>query len=188
MGGIRQPTLRTRRLVLRGFRMTDVEAVRTLAGDAAVARNTLNVPHPYTRQDAERWIASHPDQLRAGEAVTFAVTAPEEGRVVGAVGLILAPAHDRAELGYWIGAPYWGRGYATEASRAVVRWGFEGLGLRRIHASHFPRNPASGRVLEKLGMRHEGTLRQHVKKWDEYLDLESWGLLADEMHTGKDGT
>jgi ribosomal-protein-alanine N-acetyltransferase len=105
---------------------------------------------------------------------------------VGAVGLILAPAHDRAELGYWIGAPYWGRGYATEASRAVVRWGFEGLGLRRIHASHFPRNPASGRVLEKLGMRHEGTLRQHVKKWDEYLDLESYGLLADEMHTGKD--
>lgn len=180
-GPIDQPTLETSRLVLRAFRMTDVEAVRLLADDVDVARNTLNIPHPYEREDAEAWIASHPDQLQRGEAATYAVTAPAEGGVVGAVGLIVEAEHERGELGYWIGRPYWGRGYATEAAAAVVRWGFRSLGLHRIHASHFPRNPASGRVLRKIGMRHEGTLRQHVKKWDEFVDLERFGLLRSEL-------
>lgn len=181
MGAIHQPTLETPRLVLRAFGLSDVEAVRVLAGDLDVARNTLNIPHPYGREDAEAWIVSHPDQLERREAVTYAVTAPAEDGVVGAVGLILELEHERAELGYWIGRPYWGRGYATEAARAVVGWGFSSLDLHRIHASHFPRNPASGRVLRKIGMRHEGTLRHHVSKWDEYLDLEQYGLLRSEL-------
>lgn len=181
----RQPALQTRRLVLRGFTMADVPAVQRLANDPDVARNTLNIPHPYTNQDAEDWITSHPDQLQRGESVTYAVTTPADG-VVGAVGLILETEHARAELGYWVGRPYWGRGYATEAARAVVEWGFRSLDLHRIHASHFPRNPASGQVLRKLGMRHEGSLRQHVKKWDEFLDLERFGLLRSELgdHAG----
>lgn len=178
---IRQPTLETERLVLRGFRLSDVDAVRTLANDIAVARNTLNIPHPYDRADAESWIESHPGQLERRQAVTYAVTTRVEGGVVGAVGLILELEHERAELGYWIGRPYWGRGYATEAVRSVVAWGFQSLGLHRVHASHFPRNPASGRVLRKVGMRHEGTLREHVKKWDEYLDLERFGLLRGDL-------
>lgn len=180
--GIRQPTLKTDRLVLRGFRLTDVDAIQALANDVDIARNTLNIPHPYRREDAEDWIASHPDQLQRRKAVTYAVTTREEGGggLVGAVGLILELEHERAELGYWIGRPYWGRGYATEAARAVIGWGFGALELHRIHASHFPRNPASGRILRKLGMRHEGTLREHVKKWDEYLDLERFGVLRWE--------
>lgn len=185
MRGVRQPTLETERLVLRSFRMADVPAVQLLANDADVARNTLNIPHPYTDQDAEDWIASHPEQLQRREAVTYAVTTRVEG-VVGAVGLILDLEHARAELGYWIGAPYWGHGYATEAAAAVVAWGFRSLELNRIHASHFPRNPASGRVLRKLGMRHEGSLRRHVKKWDEFLDLELFGLLRPDLEDDAD--
>lgn len=181
MTAIHQPTLRTARLVLRGFRMADVDVVRDLASDPGVARNTLNIPHPYEREDAESWIQSHPNQLERRESVTYAVTADVEGGVVGAVGLILEFEHERAELGYWIGRPFWGRGYATEAARAVVAWGFRALELHRIHASHFPRNPASGQVLRNLGMRHEGSLRQHVKKWDEFLDLERFGLLRAEL-------
>jgi [ribosomal protein S5]-alanine N-acetyltransferase len=184
---IRQPTLETRRLRLRPFELRDTDAVKALASDEAVARNTLNVPHPYTQEDAQSWITSHPDQLRRGEAVTFAVlvrgdaVAPDE--LVGAVGLILDLAHERAELGYWIGKPYWGRGYATEAAAAVVAWGFESLELHRIHAGHFARNPASGRVLQKLGMRQEGVAREHVWKWDERLDLVLYGILRHERQS-----
>lgn len=176
---IRQPTLRTERLVLRPFHLEDASEVRVLADDEAVARNTLNIPHPYEREHAEAWIKSHPGQLERAEAVTFAVTEPGEG-IVGAVGLILAWEHRRAELGYWIGRPFWSRGYATEAARAVVAWGFSELDLHRIHASHFPRNPASGRVLRNLGMRHEGTLREHVWKWDVFVDLEQYAVLKSE--------
>lgn len=193
MRRLHQSTIRTERLVLRGFRLADAPAVRALAGDVEVARNTLNIPHPYGAEDARAWIASHPDQLKRCEAVTFAVTVGSaegsaersaEGsaeELAGAVGLILDPDHVRAELGYWIGRPYWDRGYATEAARAVVAWGFGTLELHRIHATHFPRNPASGAVLRKIGMRHEGALRQHVRKWDEFLDLELYGVLRTEF-------
>ncbi len=171
----------TDRLRLRPFEASDIEAIRELAGDVEVARNTLNIPHPYEEAHARSWVASHRGQLEREEAVTYAITLREEGTVVGAVGLILDPANERAELGYWIGRSYWGRGYATEAAREVVGWGFRTLGLHRVHASHFPRNPASGRILRKLGMRHEGRLREHVRKWGEYLDLEWFGVLRSEF-------
>jgi RimJ/RimL family protein N-acetyltransferase len=83
-------------------------------------------------------------------------------------------------LGYWIGVPYWGNGYATEAGRAVLDHGFGELGLNRVYAHCFARNPASRRVLEKLGMRHEGTRRRHTLKWGEYLDEEEFGILASD--------
>ena len=176
-----QPELNTERLRLRPFLVTDAEAVSLLAGDEEVARNTLNIPHPYDRRHAEEWIASHRDQFQRRESVTYAITDPVDDGLIGAVGLILDTVNDSAELGYWIGRDHWGQGFATEAARAVLEWAFDALDLHRIHASHFPRNPASGRVLEKLGMRHEGRLRQHVKKWGEYLDLERYGILRHEM-------
>jgi ribosomal-protein-alanine N-acetyltransferase len=182
MKRVRQRPLDTERLVMRAFRLADVDAVAGLANDEEVARNTLNIPYPYARDDAVAWITSHAEQLERREAVTYAITERGLDRVVGAVGLILELDHERAELGYWLGRPYWGRGYATEAARAVVRWGFEAFDLHRVHASHFPRNPASGRVLAKLGMRHEGRLREHVVKWGEHLDLVRYGVLRDELH------
>jgi RimJ/RimL family protein N-acetyltransferase len=97
------------------------------------------------------------------------------------VGLHIAEAHRRAELGYWIGVPFWGRGYATEAARAAVAFGFETLRLNRIYAHHFAGNTASQRVLEKIGMRHEGRSRQHIQKWDRFVDLENYALLAEDF-------
>ena len=94
--------------------------------------------------------------------------------------------NNSAELGYWIGKPYWNSGYATEASRAVLKYGFEVLGLNRIHASHFRRNPASGRIMEKIGMKYEGCLRQHFKKWGKFEDLETYGILRSEYATAND--
>ena len=79
--------------------------------------------------------------------------AGKAGELIGVTGLHPEPEHGRARLGYWIGRPFWGQGYATEAARAAVGWAFEGLDVRRLHAESFARNPASCRVLEKIGMR-----------------------------------
>ncbi len=97
--------------------------------------------------------------------------------LIGAVSLRIERDDQRAELGYWIGRPYWGQGYCTEAVRAVLSFGFQQLGLNRIYAGHFSRNPASGRVMQKAGMNCEGHLRQHTKKWDAFEDIEIYAVL-----------
>lgn len=175
-----QIELLTERLLLRSPRADDATDIERLAGEREIAANTATIPHPYPEGAAAEWIALQAQRQRAGEHVTFAMVERESGRLVGAIGLRLVQAHRRAELGYWIGKPYWGRGYATEAARAVLRYGFETLGLNRIHAAHFTRNPASGRVMQKIGMTHEGRLRQHYDKWGVLEDIEFYGILSGE--------
>jgi RimJ/RimL family protein N-acetyltransferase len=145
-----------------------------------VALNTLLIPHPYPEGAAAEWIAGQQQTFDAGVTIVFAVTERAGGAVAGAIGLRLARESDSAEVGYWIGVPFWGRGYATEGGGAVVAYAFDGLGLNRVYAEHFARNEASGRVLQKLGMRHEGTHRQSHKKWGEYLDSKSYAILREE--------
>jgi RimJ/RimL family protein N-acetyltransferase len=111
----------------------------------------------------------------------LAIRLRSDGRLCGGVGLHPETPHHHAELGYWIGVPYWGNGYATEAAKAVVRYGFEHLKLNRIFAHHFKHNPASGKVLRKIGMKHEGCMRQHVLKWGQFVDLELYSILRQEM-------
>ena len=174
-----QPTIRTERLVLRPFQLSDAPRVRELAGAREVAENTLNIPHPYPEGAAEAWISEHESAFRVGETAAFAITLPDD-TLVGAVGLKLEEDTGIAELGYWIGVPYWGNGYATEAAGALLEYGFETLALERIWARAFVRNPASSRVMQKLGMLHEGTLRRTLLKNDELLDAEMYGILRDE--------
>jgi [ribosomal protein S5]-alanine N-acetyltransferase len=172
-----QPTLRTERLILRPFQSSDASAVQQLAGAYEVALNTATVPHPYPDGAAEEWIASQPELFEKDELHNFAMVYGEH--LIGSIGLI-PKGNGIVEIGYWAGVPFWGRGYASEAGRELVRYGFEECGARRIFAGHFGRNPASGRVLQKLGMQYEGTLRQHMYKWGEYLDVVFYGLLRDE--------
>ena len=181
------PKLRTDRLVLRGFSPEDAPDVQRLAGEWDVARTLLVVPHPYEDGMAEEWIASHRPAYEAGERVNWAVVVREEGTLVGSITLHLHPLHDNAELGYWIGRPYWGRGYATEAAEEAVRYAFEVLRLHRIHANHFGSNPASGRVLRKVGMGLEGNRPEHYKKWGAYEDGVDYGLLASDWRKLKRG-
>jgi len=175
-----QPILNTARLVLRRFTLADAPDVQRLAGDRDIARSTATIPHPYEDGMAEQWIGSHEQRLSSGEAAVFAITLRSGGALIGAIGLEINQEHDRAELGYWIGKPYWGQSYCTEAARAVARFAFEGLNLNRVHAMHFSRNPASGRVMQKIGMRHEGSLRQHIRKSGEYEDVELYATLKDD--------
>lgn len=178
------PRLRTDRLLLRPFELADAPDVQRLAGDRSIADTTLNIPHPYEDGMAENWIKGHREKMEKGEVLNLAVTLAETGKLIGAVGLVLDPRFESAELGYWIGRPYWGRGYATEAARAPVHYGFTTLGLNRIQARHMSRNPASGRVMEKLGMKYEGCLRQYVKKWDVFEDMKMYSVLKSEYTAG----
>lgn len=175
-----QPTLHSNRLTLRPFELADSTDVQRLAGDRAIADTTLLIPYPYEDGMAEQWISSHQAKIEAGEMAIFAIILQESQKLVGAIGLEIVSRFQRAELGYWIGKPYWGNGYCTEAGRLVLEYGFSTLNLNRIHAHHFKRNPASGRVLQKLGMKHEGFARQHVKKWDVFEDIELYGMLKEE--------
>jgi ribosomal-protein-alanine N-acetyltransferase len=174
------PVLTTARLKLRPFTQDDAAEVQRLAGDRDIADTTLNIPHPYEEGAAERWIGTHAELYAKGELLVFAVTDRSKGHLVGAVGLVPKPDHGRAELGYWIGKPYWGRGYAAESAAEVVRYGFDTLGLNRIYARYMERNPASGRVMEKIGMMREGLSRQHVKKWETFENLVQYGILREE--------
>ena len=160
--------------------LADAPRVQHLAGDRAVAEFTLNIPHPYPDGAAEKWIASHQPKYEKGELVNFAITLRSDGELIGAVGLTLVSAHLRGEIGYWIGKPYWGQVYCTEAARAVVRYGFDVLRVNRIESRHFAGNPASGRVMQKLGMSPEGCLRQHVRKEGEFVDMVLYGLLRSD--------
>lgn len=179
-----QPELATERLLLRALRPEDASAVRELAGAFEVADKTLLIPHPYPEGIAEKFIDSQATAFLNGEGVAFAITLRASGRLIGAIGLTLSRPDSRAEMGYWIGVPFWGKGYCTEAGRAVLAYGFHQLGLNRIFSQYFSRNPASGKVLAKLGFRHEGHLRQHVKKWDRFEDLEVCSVLRDEYKSG----
>ena len=182
-----QPTLTTERLVLRPFTEADAGDVKRLASAFAIADTTLNIPHPYEDGFAETWIGTHQAKFEAGELAAFALILCASNELTGAALLMLDKRWHRGELGYWIGEPYWGRGLATEASERVVEYGFEDLDLHRIHACHFRRNPASGRVLEKLGMSYEGTAREHVHRWDKYEDLLLYGLLRAEWEARRNG-
>ena len=180
-----QPTLETKRLVLRPCSLGDADYIQMYAGDYDVAYNTTSIPHPYVDGMAEDFIKTHKPSFESKQEVVFAIHSKQEGHLVGCIGLILRLDHDAAEVGYWVGKPYWGQGICTEAARKVLHYGFDHLQLNVINAGAYARNPASGRVLSKLGMKHEGTLRQCVKKWGEYLDLESYSILCCEYTKGQ---
>lgn len=174
------PTIETARLVLRPFGPEDAPALQLLAGNYEVARGTLTMPHPYEDGVAEAWIATHHAKGESGEGVVLAMTTADDG-VVGAIGLEIEEEHQRGELGYWVGVPYWGRGYATEACAGLLRYGFDVIGLNRIEAQHFLSNPASGRVMQKLGMRFEGIARERFVRFGELEDAALYGILAHEL-------
>jgi diaminopimelate epimerase len=174
-------TLTTARLLLRTFTLEDAPQVSTLAGAPEIASTTLLIPHPYHEHHARRWIASLTPEHRETPAHVFALTLRDTGELVGAMGLHIDPRHNAAEVGYWVAVPHWSRGFATEALAAVLNFGFRTLGLHRIHAHHFARNPASGRVMLKCGMKPEGTLRGVPKKHGRYEDSVVYALLRDEF-------
>lgn len=173
------PVIETSRLILRPYSETDIATLVTLLAPKEIAATTLRIAHPYTEEHARDFLihARSPDKL------WLAITRRSDGQLCGGIGLMLKPEHQQAELGYWVGVPYWGLGYATEAARAMVHHGFHDLKLHRIAAMCMTRNPASARILLKLGMLHEGHLREAQNKWGEYVDVDCYGMLRKEWET-----
>ncbi len=177
-----QPDLVTGRLVLRSLGPEDSMQIATLASDPGVSEYILEIPHPYTGPLAQEWIAGLAAAYDAGTDVVFGISLRNSGELIGVIGLLsIHREHSRAKLGYWIGRPYWNFGFATEAVGGLLDFGFRVLGLNRIYAFYMAGNPASGRVMEKCGMRHEGTLRQHIRKSEQFVDIAAHGILREEF-------
>ena len=145
------PVLETERLVLRAPRLEDAMAVATLANDRRVAENALHIPHPYSLADAQAFIAG----ANAGDFGTVFLIAARSGAVLGACGLAASDS-EAPEIGYWLGVPHWGTGYATEAARALIDHAFGDLDHEALLGGARVSNPASRRVLEKCGFQWTG--------------------------------
>ncbi len=161
------PTLYTERLILRSFIRKDAADVQHLANDPDMASTTDEIEYPYEDGTAEEWIQWCHEEFEKSERVNFAVTLRTDGTLIGKIGLtfrIHLPYKD-AELGYWIGKPYWNCGYATEAAKAVVVYGFREHNIESVYAYYFKRNPASGRVLQKIGMHYAEYIPKDPKRY-----------------------
>jgi RimJ/RimL family protein N-acetyltransferase len=145
------PVLETERLILRAPKLEDAKQVAALANDKRIAENTRRIPHPYSRADAEDFIAAA--NTPAGD-IAFLI-ATRAGMPIGACGI--ATHEDAApEIGYWLGVKHWGQGYGTEAVRAVIDFAFTELAYDSLSAGARVTNPASRRILEKCGFQWTG--------------------------------
>lgn len=164
------------------IRDSDEEALVEHLQEPEIARNTLTIPYPYTAEDARAFIRTQQEENRGREMpVVFVIRGPDD-RLIGAIGLELegGTAAHRAEIGYWVAKPYWGKGIATAAVERLARYAFERLDLRRLVAQVYDWNEGSIRVLERCGFRREGRLRQHVLKRGKPLDVIAFGLVRED--------
>ena len=181
---INQPTLETPRLRLRPVEMSDTSDIQKAASAREIADTMISLPHPYPAGEADRYVTRLEAERESGHSVAFVINQQVEGEFCGLVEIRkINREHSQAELSFWLTAEWWGQGYMIEVVQAVVRYGFETLGLNRLYAYHMLRNPASGRVLEKNGFRQEGLLRQRVKKWGQFEDVALWAILKQDWVT-----
>ena len=165
------------RFVIRDWRPEDKSSLVKYANNRNIWINLRDrFPHPYTFSDAEQWIR---EATEVTTVTHFAVVL--EGSAIGGIGLELNTDVFRksAEIGYWLGEPFWGRGIATEAVRAMTDYGFSNFDLCRIYAGVFEWNPASMRVLEKAGYVCEGRLRKSVVKDGRIIDQFLYAIIRD---------
>lgn len=174
-----QQRLETERLILRPYNVTDVPSVQDLADDKAIAETTL-IPYPYTTEKVEGWINSHFELIKNGDAYPFAVVLKNENQLIGTMTIRIDKLHNKGELAYWIGKSFWGKGFATEASKKILAFGFNKLNLNRIWAPVMKKNIASAKVMQKIGLFYEGTLKEDVLRWGSYEDVDVYGLLKKD--------
>ena len=153
---MKQPDIVTDRLILRPFNPKDAKPVTVMAGNFNVSKMTMNIPHPYTLDMAREWIKTHSQRWKLETGASYAVTDKHTKELFGAISLV-SILDGQANMGYWIGEPYWNNGYCSEASLALVKYAFSSLGITRVYAEHLSRNPASGKVMQNIGMNHYET-------------------------------
>ena len=174
------PTIETKRLFLAQLKADDIPQIVRYAANKNISDNTLNIPFPYTEKDAIYWINLAHQGFKNGTHFIFGVRLKQEDVFIGGIGFTVEQRFNRAEIGYWIAEPFWNKGYATEATQAIIKFGFEQLALNKLTSSHFAKNLASGKVMVNSGMTQEGELKEHVRKDTTYHTLILYGLTKKE--------
>jgi RimJ/RimL family protein N-acetyltransferase len=178
---VRISWLETRRLRLRPLELSDAEQITRLLQDPTIAKWTNSIPWPYSIDDARRYLETRVAANETTDSFGWGIVEKESDTLVGAIGLHDVRAdRSSAELGYWIGKDFRGRGYTTEAARRVLSWAFETAEFYRIQATYVPGNEASAGVMRNIGMQPEGLLRGFGYKNGEHLDLYLQAVLRDD--------
>lgn len=172
--------LSTSRLILTPVCESDVSWLQPLMEAPDVNMNTLVVPTPCPAGFASSWIELAKSNNLSGKAYTLSISLRNSSCPIGAIFLLANPIHCHAELGYFIDKAFWNKGICGEASARMLQFAFKHLQLNRVFAVHFSSNPASGKVMKKIGMQYEGCRRKHIFKCGIFHDIEQYGLLSEE--------
>ena len=152
-----------------------------MAGQREVSETTLNIPHPYEDGVAETWISSHSVGWETRTSITYAIALKDPGQLIGTISLTDIDGN-HAELGYWIGLPFWGNGYCTEAAAKLIEIAPDEFGISDLRAAYLLTNPASGKVLRKLGFRYVGNEKMRDRH-GEMVDIGVFlGKLGKPIH------
>lgn len=179
---IYMPDLHTPRLRLRKLNMRDAQDIYRYSRDPEVARHVLWDAHR-SIGDSRAYLRYMLRRYRSHEPASWGIELIETGRIIGTIGFMWVQEDNAAaEVGYSLARDCWGRGYMTEALRAVIQYGFDHMTLNRIEAQHETTNPASGAVMRKCHMQHEGTLRSRLFNKGHYVDVELYAILKRDFN------
>jgi ribosomal-protein-alanine N-acetyltransferase len=171
--------LQSTRLILRPPLPEDAPVLECFVSDRRVAEMTALIPHPYPKGGSLEWIHRTEQQWLDGVTASFVIALRDTGALVGSISFF--PDHTRDnEIGYWIGVPHWGKGYATEALERLLCYAFDELCVERVDTYHFAHNPASGRVMQKAGLKFISQTKLGASRGDERFDDVRYGLSARE--------
>lgn len=174
------PQLTTKRLKLRRLQLSDIPSLMQYANNKKISDQILNIPFPYKEEDAIARFNFMVQAFKNEERYIFAITLKEKDELIGEIGLHLDKENNNAQFGYWVAEPFWGKGIATEATAAILKFGFEKLGLHKIYATHYPSNKASEKVMKKNNMIQEAEMKAHYKIGKEYRTVIQYRLTKDE--------
>ena len=176
--------IETKRFIIRPFKKSDANQVYEVCNDFEISKTTLGIPFPYTLEDATNFIKYTNDAISNQKSYELAITLKENSdELVGCISLmgIKRPA-DKAELAYWVAKKFWNNGIATEAGKAIIEYGFNTLNLNSIFARFLDNNPASGKVMEKIGMKYIGKMRENEYKLGKYHDVYYYEILKSDLY------
>jgi len=174
------PELITKRLRLRRIQLDDVPSLLRYANNKKISDQILNIPFPYKEEDAIFRLNFILQGFKNEERYVFALTFKDNNELIGEIGLHLDKTNNNAQFGYWVAEPFWRKGIATEATAAILKFGFEKLGLNKIYATHYPGNEASGKVMIKNKMIKEAELKDHYRIDDVYRSVIQYRLTKKE--------
>ena|SRR6218665_2639136 len=174
------PQLTTERLKLRRMQLSDLPSLLKYVNNPKISDQIFNIPYPYGEEDAVFRMNFVLQGFKNRERYVFAITCKDQDELIGEIGLHLDKGNNHAQFGYWLGEPFWSKGLATEALAAILKFGFTQLNLNKIYATHYPDNPASGKVMTANHMIKEAELKEHYLIDGKYRSVVQYRLTHQE--------